>query len=104
MLKPKSPQESFYDSYLYDSIVPADHLLRKINQVVDFSFTSSSSAGQVSSEPRYREHYLKQGIKSQSCLEQRCQIFFFATGLLCCELMYHNLVRGRSKCQILRRL
>ena len=39
MLKPKSPQESFYGSYLYDRIVPVDHLLRQINQVVDFSFT-----------------------------------------------------------------
>jgi len=39
VLKPKSPQESFYGSYLYDRIVPVDHLLRKINQVVDFSFT-----------------------------------------------------------------
>jgi len=38
MLKPKSPQESFYGSYLYDRIVPIDHLLRKVNQVVDFSF------------------------------------------------------------------
>ena len=38
MLKPKSPQGSFYGSYLYDRIVPVDHLLRKINQVVDFSF------------------------------------------------------------------
>jgi IS5 family transposase len=38
MLKPKSPQESFYGSYLYDRIVSPDHLLRKINQVVDFSF------------------------------------------------------------------
>jgi hypothetical protein len=38
MLKPKSPQASFYGSYLYDRIVPQDHLLRKINQVVDFSF------------------------------------------------------------------
>jgi transposase len=38
MLKPKSPQESFYGSYLYDRIVPIDHLLCKINQVVDFSF------------------------------------------------------------------
>jgi hypothetical protein len=38
MLKPKSFQESFYGSYLYDRIVPVDHLLRKINQVVDFSF------------------------------------------------------------------
>jgi len=38
MLKPKSLQESFYGSYLYDRIVPSDHLLRKINQVVDFSF------------------------------------------------------------------
>jgi transposase len=38
MLRPRSPQESFYGSYLYDKIVPQDHLLRKINQVVDFSF------------------------------------------------------------------
>ncbi len=38
MLKLKSPQESFYGSYLYDRIVPIDHPLRKINQVVDFSF------------------------------------------------------------------
>jgi len=40
MLKPKSAQESFYGSYLYDKIVPSDHLLRKINQVVDFSFVN----------------------------------------------------------------
>jgi transposase len=39
VLRPKSPQESFFGSYLYDRIVPVDHLLRKINQVVDFSFT-----------------------------------------------------------------
>ena len=38
MLKPRSPQASFYGSYLYDKIVPIDHLLRKINAVVDFSF------------------------------------------------------------------
>ena len=38
MLKPKSPQESFYGNYLYERIVQDDHLLRKINQVVDFSF------------------------------------------------------------------
>ncbi len=34
----RSPQESFYGSYLYDRIVPVDHVLRKINQVVDLSF------------------------------------------------------------------
>ncbi|MBI4187679.1 MAG: IS1182 family transposase [Chloroflexi bacterium] len=38
MLKPKPLQSSFYGSYLYDRIVPQYHLLRKINQVVDFSF------------------------------------------------------------------
>ena len=38
MLKPKSAQSSFYGSYLYERVVPVDHLLRKINQVVDFSF------------------------------------------------------------------
>ncbi len=45
MLKPKSPQTSFYGSYLYDRIVPQDHpvsstgqaLLRKINQMNTFS-------------------------------------------------------------------
>ncbi len=42
MLKPKIPQTSFFisDSYLYDRIVPQDHLLRKINAVVDFSFVN----------------------------------------------------------------
>jgi len=40
MLKPKIPQTSFFmsGSYLYDRIIPPDHLLRKINQVVNFSF------------------------------------------------------------------
>ena len=40
MLKPKPPQESFYGSYLYDRVVPIDHLLLRINQVVDFSFAA----------------------------------------------------------------
>jgi hypothetical protein len=35
VLKPKSPQESFCGNYLYEHIVPVDHLLRKINQVID---------------------------------------------------------------------
>jgi hypothetical protein len=34
MLKPKPSQESFYGSYLYDRIVPVDHLLRKINTLL----------------------------------------------------------------------
>lgn len=38
MLRKRQPQASFYGSYLYDKIVPEDHLLRKINAVVDFSF------------------------------------------------------------------
>ena len=38
MIRLKSPQSSFYGSYLYDRIVPEDHLLRKINRAVDFSF------------------------------------------------------------------
>src|SRR4030066_913036 len=38
MLKPKSPQESFFGSYLYDRVVPVDPLLCKSNQVVDFTF------------------------------------------------------------------
>jgi transposase len=38
MLRTKSPQASFFGSYLYDRVVPPDHLLRNINQTVDFSF------------------------------------------------------------------
>ena len=38
MLRSKRPQTSFYGNYLYDRVVSAVHLLRKINQVVDFSF------------------------------------------------------------------
>ena len=40
MLKTKLAQESFYGCYLYDKIVSPDHLLRKIKQVVDFSFVN----------------------------------------------------------------
>ncbi len=40
MLKRRSPQASFYGSYLYDKIISADHLLRRINQVVDFTFVN----------------------------------------------------------------
>jgi transposase len=60
MLKPKSPQESFYGSYLYDRIVPFDHLLRKINQVVDFSFAGqilqdkyNSAIGRPAEDPEF---------------------------------------------------
>jgi transposase len=41
MLRPRSSQNSFYGSYLYDKIVRQDHLLRKINAVVDFSFVNN---------------------------------------------------------------
>jgi transposase len=40
MLKKRVPQDSFFGSWIYDRIVPVDHLLRKINQVVDFSFVN----------------------------------------------------------------
>jgi transposase len=38
MLKSKLSQVTSYDNYLYDKIIPADHLLTKINLLVDFSF------------------------------------------------------------------
>ena len=38
MLKPANHQASFYGSYLYERIIPQNHLLRKIGQTVDFSF------------------------------------------------------------------
>jgi hypothetical protein len=44
MLKPKSSQSSFYGSYIYDRIIPKDHLLRKIDQTVDFSFALDSQS------------------------------------------------------------
>ena len=34
-----------YGNYLHDRIVSADHLLRKINQVVDFSFVNDLLRG-----------------------------------------------------------
>lgn len=39
-LVPSAGSGQVYGSYLYDRIVPPDHLLRKINQVVDFSFAN----------------------------------------------------------------
>ena len=60
MLKPKSPQESFYGSYLYDRIVPVDHVLRKISQVVDLSFANeilkdryNQSIGRPAEDPEF---------------------------------------------------
>ena len=60
MLKPKLPQESFYGSYLYDRIVPIDHPLRKINQVVDLSFADeilkdryNSAIGRPAEDPEF---------------------------------------------------
>jgi len=46
MLKPKSPQSSFFMSgtYLYDRIVPTDHLLRKINQWGPFQQSGMENA------------------------------------------------------------
>lgn len=51
MLRPKSTQHSFYGSYLYDNVIPQDHLLRKINEVVDFSFIKDLV------KDRYREDF-----------------------------------------------
>jgi IS5 family transposase len=60
MLKPKPPQESFFGSYLYDRIVPRDHVLRKINQVVDLSFAKeilkdrySQDMGRPAEDPEF---------------------------------------------------
>jgi transposase len=50
MLKPRSPQSSFYGSYLYDKIIPADHFLRQINQTVDFSFIHDLVQDQYSAD------------------------------------------------------
>lgn len=36
----QSNQNSFFGHYLYDQIVPANHLLRKVSETVDFSFVN----------------------------------------------------------------
>lgn len=36
----QSNQNSFFGHYLYDQIIPANHLLRKVNETVDFSFVN----------------------------------------------------------------
>lgn len=36
----QSNQNSFFGHYLYDQIVPANHLLRKVSEIVDFSFVN----------------------------------------------------------------
>ena len=69
MFKPKSPQESFFGSYLYDRIVPIDHLLRKINQVVDFSF-----ARQILQD-RYNLDIGRRKTRSSCCGCACCSIF-----------------------------
>ena len=60
MLESKSPQESFYGSYLFDRIVPIDHPLRKISHVVNFSFASeilkdryNPDIGQPAEDPEF---------------------------------------------------
>ena len=71
MLKPKSPQESFYGSYLYDRIVPVDHLLRKINQVVDFSFVKQILKDRYN--PEHRQAGGRPGVHASGCAY--CNIF-----------------------------
>jgi len=36
----QSNQNSFFGHYLYDQIIPANHLLRKVSETVDFSFVN----------------------------------------------------------------
>ena len=38
MLKTPSPQQTALEMVTLESLVPADHLLRKIDAVIDFSF------------------------------------------------------------------
>jgi IS5 family transposase len=38
MLKPKSPQLSFYGNHIYDRVIPEDHFLKLLSRAVDFTF------------------------------------------------------------------
>ncbi|MDA2921878.1 transposase [Patescibacteria group bacterium AH-259-L07] len=40
MLKIKPQQQSFYGDFLYDRVIPKDHLLKKIDKIIDFSFVN----------------------------------------------------------------
>ncbi len=77
MLKPRSPQASFYGSYLYDKIVPVDHLLRKINQVVDFSFVNAlvkdrytPDFGRPAEDPVFMLDYACSNISTETRIEE----------------------------------
>ena len=91
MLKPKSPQASCYGSYLYDRIVPADHLLRKINQVVDFSFVHelvmdryTPDFGRPAEDPEFMQDSLQNPIPSQLQLQSiKGKLLLVLAKLLC---------------------
>lgn len=40
MLKIQPSQQSFYGEFLYEKVIPKDHLLKKIDEVIDFSFVN----------------------------------------------------------------
>lgn len=42
MLKIQPKQQTFYGDFLYEKVIPKDHLLRKISKVIDFSFVNDS--------------------------------------------------------------
>ena len=45
MLKKPSPQQTELEMVTLEELVPADHLLRKIDAVIDFSFIHDRVAG-----------------------------------------------------------
>lgn len=42
MLKIQPEQQTFYGDFFYRKVIPTDHLLKKINEVIDFSFVNDS--------------------------------------------------------------
>ena len=84
MLRPKPPQASFLGNWIYDRIVPKDHLLRKINAVVDFSFVTdlvkdryTPDFGRPAEDPEFM---------LRLCLLQQVYIVFFF--ILCKRMNY----------------
>ena len=43
MLKKESKQKDFFDSYVYERLLPEKHILLDIKNTVDFSFVSEQT-------------------------------------------------------------
>ena len=81
----KSQQELNYSQYtdLYDKLIPQNHLFRKINELIDFSFIRDDlkdkycpDDGRTAEDPEYLFKFLSNGF-SFGVLFWKVKIFHF---------------------------